>query len=168
MNSRNTRTQNPVGSGFFGFIEKNWVILLGLIFAVPLIYRYFQDADTKSEVNEVEEQIKLNNVVNLSPSTQLSALNKVTTNQFYHNLARSLANNLGTLHLNQGHWYDFLNPKSWSENDADVYNSLRQITNTGQKRIVSELYFILTARNLSTDVSTLLDKDLLIKLPLFK
>lgn len=168
MSTRNIRTQNPVSSGFFGFLEKYGLVLLGLIFAIPFVYRYIQDSNTKTEQNEVEEQIKLNNVVNLSPVTQLDALNKITTNQVYHNWARSLANNFGTLQLNQNHWYDFLNPKSWSENDNEIYNSLRQITNTGQKRILSELYFVLTARNLSTDVSTLLDKDLLIKLPLFK
>ncbi|TRX29649.1 hypothetical protein FNW25_01435 [Flavobacterium franklandianum] len=168
MISRNARTQSPVGSGFFGFIERYFAVILGLIIALPFLYRFFQNENTKTEVNEVEEQIKLNNVVNLSPITQLDALNKVSKNQSYHNWARSLANNFGTLQLNQNHWYDWANPKTWTENDTDLYNSLKQITNTGQKRILSELYFILTARNLSTDVSTLLDKNLLIKLPLFK
>ncbi len=168
MINRNVRTKNLESSGFFVFLERYGFVLLGLIFAIPFVYRYLQDSNTKTEQNEVEEQIKLNNVVNLSPVTQLDALNKITKNQAYHNWARSLANNFGTLQLNQNHWYDFLNPKSWSENDTEIYNSLKQITNTGQKRIISELYFVLTARNLSTDVSTLLDKDLLIKLPLFK
>ncbi|TRX16737.1 hypothetical protein [Flavobacterium franklandianum] len=162
------KANQPVNKGFFAIIERYWLVILGLILLIPVLFRYLKDSNTKSEVNEVEEQIKLNNVVNLSPVTQLEALSKIEPNQAYHNWARSIAHHLGTLYLNQGNWYDFANPKSMTENDQEAYKLLAQITNTGQKKILSELYFTLTARNLSTDVTSLLDKEFLIKLKLFR
>lgn len=167
MSARIRQTKNLENSGFFDFVERYWIVILGLLIGIPFMYRYFYDADTKNEVNEVEEAIKLNNAVNLTPQTQLKALQKITVNQGYHTWAWKIANALGTLQLNQNKWYDFLRPSTWTENDADAYQLLKQVTNTGQKKVLSELYFTLTARNLQTDVLNLLDKDERMKLTLF-
>ncbi len=164
---RKTNSKSLVNSGFLDIIERYWMVLLGLVLAVPVVLRYLKDSQVKNEVNDLEEQIKLNDAINLSPITQLSALNKITTNQTYHNWARSLAHNLGTLYQTKGFW-SFLDPKGWTENDQNVYDLLVNVQNAGQKRTLSELYFTLTSKNLNEDVVRLLDDELLKKLPLFK
>lgn len=168
MRARTQRNEPDTLSGFFDLIKKYWIVILGLIFATPVILRYLKDSQVKNEINDQEEQIKLNQSANLSPISQQSGLNKITTNMFLQNMARSLAHNLGTLYQSKPHWWSILDPRGWTENDKAVYDDLKQLTNSGQIRLVSECYFFLTAKNLKEDVRTLLDTELFSKLPLFK
>lgn len=169
MQVRRTNVQNSVNSGFLAVIERYWYVIIALILATPVILRYLKDANTDGEANDAEEQIKLNAIANLSPITQLTGMNKITTNQGYHKWALSLASNLGTLYASRASWYSV---SDWfraaTENDEKVYNILKQVQNTGQKRILNELYFFLIQKNLNEDVIKLLDPELLAKLPLFR
>ena len=153
--------------GFFELIERFWIVILGLILATPVILRYLKDSQVKNEVNDSQEQIKLNVSQNLSPIKQLEGLNKITLNPFYHKLAFSLAHNLGTIYQSRGGFLSFLNPRTWSENDKEVYNDLKKLTNSGQIKTVVKCYFFITGKNLREDVTRLLDSELLKKLPLF-
>lgn len=164
-----TQNKNPdTVSGFFDLIQKYWIVILGLIFAIPVVLRYLKDSQVKNEINDTEEQIKLNQAANLDPIKQLVGLNKITTNPYYQNMARNLAHNLGTLYETRGGFFAFLNPRSWTENDTAVYNDLKQLINSGQVKTVSDCYFFLTGKNLREDVIKLLDSELLAKLKLFK
>lgn len=168
MSARIRLAGNPEkNTGFLDFIERYWIVILGLLIGIPFMYRYFYDADKKDTINEIEEEIKLVQAANRSPKTQLEQLNKITTNKGYHTWARDIAHAFGTLEQNQNNWWDFLNPKGWTENDADAYQLLKKVTNTGQKRVLTELYFVLTGKNLQDDVLMLLDKNELMKLTLF-
>jgi hypothetical protein len=167
MSVRRTNAQNSVSSGFLAIIERYWLVIVGLILAVPFILRYLKDANTQGEENDSEEEIKLNAIANMSPITQLSGMNKITTNQAYHTWALGLAQHLGTLYSARSSWNPFDWARSLTENDKEVYDLLKNVQNTGQKRILTELYFFLVQKNLNEDVVKLLDKELLAKLPLF-
>lgn len=169
MRQRANNLRNSTNSGFLSFIERFWVVILGLIIFTPVLLRYLKDASVKNQTNDAEEEIKLTATANLSPITQLVGMNKITTNQGYHKWALSLSQNLGTLYSNRGKWYDIPSwLRSLTENDKKVYELLKNVTNTSQKRILNELYFFLVQRNLNEDVTTLLDPELLIKLPMFR
>ena len=161
--------KNPVNdTGFLALIERFWIVILGLILATPILLRYLKDSQVKHEVNDTQEQIKLNTSQNLNPLKQQTELNKITSNQYLQTVARNVAANLGTLYQSRGGMFAWLNPRGWTENDTLVYNDLKNLNNPGQVRLVIELYFFLTGKNLREDVSTLLDTELLAKLKFFK
>jgi predicted histidine transporter YuiF (NhaC family) len=168
MASVRKTSQNSVHSGFLALIEKYWLVLIGLIVAVPLLLRYMKDAQTSDTVNNVEENIKLNVSKNLDPVKQQSALNAITTSVFYQDMARNVAANLGTLYQVRGGFLSWLNPRTWTENDQLIYNDLKLLKNSGQVKTVSNCYFFLTGKNLREDIIKLLDSELLAKLPLFR
>jgi hypothetical protein len=170
MRSRQVNSRkDPFNNGFFELIQKYWVVILGLILGIPVIMRYLRDAETLGNKNNAEEKEKDLVVSNGNPISQLVELNKITSNQFYHNLARNLAIHLKTdIQTKEAPWYAYLNPFSWSENDEKAYNQLKQIANVGQRTTVVKCYYVLTRRNLLDDVKKMLDSDLIVKLPLFK
>lgn len=165
---RNNRQQSTV-SPFMEFIKKYWLIMVGVALAFPYILRYLKDAETQDLINKREENEKQLASANQNPLSQLAELNKITTDPFYHNIARNVAVHLGyDIQTKDASWFDFLNPYGWTENDEKAYNELKKIINSGQKRTVTACYYVLTRRNLADDVKKVLDSDLLIKLPLFK
>ncbi|MBF2709248.1 hypothetical protein [Flavobacterium soyangense] len=168
MQPRKISARNSDSSGFLAVLERYWYVILGLIFVTPVILRYLKDSQVANEVNDTQEQIKLNVSKNLDPIQQQVELNKITTSPFYQNMARNVAANLGILYQVRGGFLSWLNPRTWTENDQLVYNDLRQLKNSGQVKTVSNCYFFLTGKNLMEDITRLLDNDLLIKLPLFK
>lgn len=171
MINYNRNAKKPSNGGFLDIVERYWLVLLGLIIGYPIIMRYFQDASTKDVVNKAQEAEKVLVSQNSNPVTQLQELNKITTNTFYHNVARNVAIDLGTNILTKEKtFWDFawLNPTAWTENDAKIYNQLKILNSSGQVKTVSLCYYILTRRNLMDDVKQYLDSAELNKLPLFK
>ena len=76
----------------------------------------------------------------------------------YSLIASQVAHHLGTA-------YSVFDPRSWTENDKDVYDLLKDVIKQDFKYI-SLLYFEVYAkgRTLSTDLAKLLDKELYNKL----
>ena len=171
MRTQTRNSSKPSNGGFLDIVERYWLVLLGLIIGYPIIMRYFKDASTKDTINNQEEETKILVSNNNNPITQLQELNKITSNPFYHNIARNVAIDLGTNILTkETSFFDFawLNPKSWTENDAKIYAQLKILTGTGQVKTVTQCYYVLTRRNLMDDVKKYLDSSELNKLPLFK
>lgn len=166
---RNVRKPSSNG-GFLDIVERYWVVLLGLIIGYPIIMRYFQDASTKDTINKQEEKEKLLVSANQNPVDQLTELNKITANTFYHNLSRNIAISFGTNVLTkESDFFTYLfNPSVWTESDEEAYNQLKPLVSAGQVKIVTQCYYVFTRRNLMDDVKTYLDKKYLEKLPLFK
>ncbi|WP_026713655.1 hypothetical protein [Flavobacterium daejeonense] len=166
---RNSKKPSDNG-GFLATVERYWLVLLGLVIGYPIIMRYFQDAGTKDLINKQEEQEKVLASAVQNPVTQLQELNKITTNTYYHNIARDIAVAFGTDVLNKeaSIWTWLSNPSSWTENDEKAYLALLPIVNSGQQKVIVQLYYVLTRRDLNYDVKKYLDKKYLDKLPLFK
>lgn len=165
---RNNRQKNDT-SPLMEFIKKYWLVVVGVVMGFPILLRYLKDQETNTNQNNAEEAEKNLVIANQNPLTQLEELNKITKDTFYHNLARNVAIHMGyDIQTKDAGWGSFLNPFGWTENDQKVYNELKNIINSGQKRTVTACYYVLTRRNLSDDVKKTLDSDLLINLPLFK
>jgi hypothetical protein len=152
------------------FLQKYWMLILGTIFAYPYVMRYLRDAQTKKEVNNIQEDEKLLAVKVEHPKTQLDVFNTVTTNTSYHNIAKNIAVALGTDKLNKeaGAIAWTVNPSSWFEDDKKAFDNLRLLINSGQVKTVTELYYDITRRDLSFDVKNLLDEKYLKQLRFFK
>jgi hypothetical protein len=152
------------------FFEKYWLVLLGTIFVYPYVSRYLRDAQTKKEINNIQENEKLLVAKVDNPKEQLEVLNSVTTNTFYHNIAKNIAVALGTDKLNKeaGVIAWSVNPSSWFEDDKKAFENLKLLVNTGQVKTVKQLYYDITRRDLHFDVKNLLDEKYLKQLRFFK
>jgi len=169
MATRQRTVKNSANAGFLALIEKYWLVLLGLLISIPYLVRYYKNQGTIDFANNIVQGEKVLAAQNENPVSQLGEFNKVTSNVYYHNLARNIAIHLGTdIQTKDASWTSWFNPRGWTENDEKAYNQLRFITNVGQRTTVAKLYYILTRRNMLDDVKKYLDSDLLIKLPLFK
>lgn len=122
-----------------------------IITAFPL-YRYI--------TNQIALTKKSNNLAdNNDPIIQQSKADSITTRKDVQQSAKSLAYDLGTKYSDNGHWYDFLKPSGWTENDVKVADNLiRQRLNY---KYLQLLYYncYSNGRNLSDDILTLLDSD---------
>lgn len=166
---RNNKKPLQTG-GFLATVERYWLVLLGLIIGYPIIMRYFQDASTKDIINKQEENEKVLASVVQNPVTQLNELKKITSNTYYHNIARNIAVAFGTDVLNKeaGFLTWATSWGSWVEDEEKAYLNLLAITNTGQQKVIVQLYYVLTRRDLNYDVKKYMSDDYLNKLPLFK
>lgn len=167
---RNNKKPSESG-GFLATVERYWLVLLGLIIGYPIIMRYFRDAGTKDKINNIEENEKVLVKVTQNPVTQIDELNKVTTNTYYHNIARGIAVSFHTDVLtkeNDTFFASLFSPSTWVVDHAKAFFNLNAIKNTGQKTVVTKLYYILTRRDLNYDVKNKLKDEYLNKLPLFK
>lgn len=158
-NYRNMKNLSTMG-GFFLWVKKNLfaiIIVLGGAIIAPYLYRYFKGQIQKNK--EQDEDIKgdLQLLENLNPKTALSNANKITMDKGVQASAQQLTIDLGVKYSDAGNWWDFLNPRGWTENDKEVLKTLKyQVRNI---HLVERLYFEVytTRRNLKDDVNKLLD-----------
>jgi len=161
MSTRKYTNKNPDNKGFLYIIEKYWLVILGFLFVLPIIQRYYQDAQQKGSANILDNEVKDLKNQNKTPQTQQIALDKITRRVDVQTIARNLAHHLGTI-------YSFYDPRHWSENDELAYKELAKIKQPTTVTLVSQCYFLLTGEKLIDDVKRLLDQKYLDKLPLFR
>jgi len=150
--------------GFINWIKANWVVVLGAFFIIPFLYRYLIDQaqQNKEKIEEVKGEVQV--LENVNPQTRKENSDKITTNVAIQNAAADLAHHLGTKYSDAGNWYDFLNPRGWTENDKEVLRILKyQVRNF---HLVNRLYYEVYSkrRNLKDDVNKLLDTPQLVEL----
>ncbi|WP_220761838.1 hypothetical protein [Flavobacterium sp. UMI-01] len=144
-------------NGFFNWLKTNWFFVLAILLVLPLVYRYLKD---QIQLNKLQnEEIKGENqlVDNVNPIVRTQNANQITLDKGVQNAAADLAHHLGVKYSDAGHWYDFLNPRGWTENDAEVLRILKyQVRNY---HLVERLYYEVYTkrRNLKDDVNKLLD-----------
>jgi hypothetical protein len=146
------------------FLKNNWVIITIVLFGLPYAYRYYK---TQFQLND-EQDLKLEKdkawLANLSPTTQKSRADKITTSIELQAVAKKLASDLGTAYSDKNSYFSWLNPKGWTENDESVLNTLLKYRNffPTLERLYFECYS--NSRNLRTDILELLDEKELIRL----
>lgn len=115
-------------------------IVLGVIMIIGLVYKFFKNKKTKP-TDTGEQATSIMQDMGVS-ATDMTILN---------NKALGLAEGLGTM-------YSWWNIKAWYERDENVFNLLKNITQT-EFDILSKLYFEVYAKgnNLSQDLASKLD-----------
>lgn len=129
------------------WVIRYWVVILILLAALALFFK------KKKKVEHPDED-KSNQAARVLSDKGIGVQQAAE----YSLIASQVSHHLGTA-------YSAWDPRSWSENDKDVYNLLKDLTKQDYKH-VSQLYFEVYAkgRTLSTDLAKLLDKDLYKKL----
>lgn len=165
MHVANIRNQSRSElDGFVNWLKSNWLIILAAMLVVPYLYRYFMDQSQKT--NEKKEEIKgeVQLLENVNPETRKINSDKITTNVGIQNAAADLSHHLGTKYSDAGNWWDFLNPRGWTENDKEVLRILKyQVRNF---HLVNRLYYEVYSKrkNLKDEVNRLLDTKQLVEL----
>jgi len=166
VNTRN-KNQSTMWADFFEWLKKNWLFVLGAIFVIPWVIKYVknQAQALKEQSADIKSDVKLTE--NKDPVIQKSNADKITLRADIQSTARDLATHLGIKYSDAGNWWDFLNPKGWTENDKEVLRLLKlQVNNIHLvKRLYYEVYT--KSRNLADDVNSLLDPPELAELKTF-
>lgn len=125
------------------FIKKYFVYILVLILVIVLAFLKIFKSKPKDK--------------NGTADAELNSLG-VNDNFDYKTTALNLAHHLGTA-------YSPYDPRSWSENDQEVYDIMKNLTQA-QFDVVAHLYFTVYAKGktLSADLARLLDSSLYEKL----
>lgn len=129
------------------------------IFVAPLAYRFLR---TQAEsIKQQTEDIKAEEtfVNNQNVQTQQETANSIVKNRpDIWAAAAKLAHDLGTAYQKDS-WTDWLNPKTWTENDSSVVETIRYQRNNFV--LLEKLYQQIYTRNhnLKTDLLKYLDDD---------
>lgn len=154
----------------FDFIKRNWIMITGLLVAIPYLLRYLkaqaQKTTTADMELELKQKVETGQVVketklfeNENPLTQNQKRLKITASKDLHAASQSLAVDFGVIYKDAGNWYDFLNPRGWTENDEEIRKTLVLYRNYFDK--LEKLYYEVdtNSRSLRKDILQYLDKD---------
>lgn len=159
--NRNTKNLSLL-EGFLIWIKANLPLVIMVVvgaMVTPFLYRYFksQIQENKEQDEKIAGEQQL--VDNKNPAVAQSNADKITLDKGVQSSAKQLAEDLGVKYSDAGHWWDFLNPRGWTENDAAVLKTLKfQVRNI---QLVEKLYYSVytNRRNLKDDVNKLLDSS---------
>lgn len=168
-NNQRKNAQDNALNDALDFIKRNWLIITGLLVAVPYIMRYLKAQAQKTETANQElilkQKIESGDIIketklfeNASPLTQKQKRLKITGSSELWAASTSLAHDFGYKYSDSGKWYDVLNPRGWTENDASIRNTLLKYRNYFS--ILEKLYYEVdtNSRNLRNDILKDLDK----------
>ena len=132
------------------FLKKNWWLVLGFIFAYPLITAYMRSQEAKDKVRASQDELKQLEIITSNPSLLSDALNEITTNKTIQTVALEVYHHLGYKYS----WYD---PRRWTENDKKIYELLSQFSYIPVE--LTDCYFIVSqGRSLRDDLIKVLDE----------
>lgn len=134
-----------------------WVAVIVLILLIFPLYRYIRNQHQKNvdQSERQEKEVKLTE--NQNPVIQQTKADKITTRKDVQTAAQELAHHLGTKYSDAGNWWDFLNPRGWTENDKKVADIV--ITQRYNYNLLKQLYYecYSNSRDLTTDILKLVD-----------
>lgn len=136
---------------FWGYLKKNAWYIVAIIWLLPLLYQLILRVRTKATQAENQQEIDYLETIQNDPNKQDDYMSEVPTD--VKNDARQIYHHLGLA-------YDWYDPRSWSENDEEVYLILAKYN--GITTELSTAYYVVSAgRNLEYDILKYLDKKYL-------
>ncbi|MEO8238478.1 MAG: hypothetical protein ABI576_10245 [Flavobacterium sp.] len=152
----------------FDFLQKYWILLTAIIVCYPLLKKWYDKFTQDSEEKELENSEKDLKIAMSKPLTKVLEFNKITTDVTLHKIAENVAFNLGTdLATKDAPWYWWTNPTALTEDEAKVISELQKVKYGSTVPKIVELYYVITRRDLNTDLKKYLSTSELKKIPLF-
>jgi hypothetical protein len=145
----------------------NWQAYL-VVIIIPVIgfplYRFFMKQTQKNQEAEIAIQQQQQLIANQDPIKQQSVADSITTDKSVQSYAKELAFRLGTAFSDNGHWYNFLDPRGWTEDDTRVADIV--IYQRKNYQLLVKLYnkCYSNSRSLSDDLFKYVDNDQLIRI----
>lgn len=138
---------------------KKWLLIItGIILLFPLM-RFLIRQFAKFKEVQTEISNNTNYQQNQNPIIAQNKADKITVRKDVQNSAKKLAHDLGTKYSDQNSWFDWIDPRGWTENDKAVADVLIYQRNnfTLLKKLYNQVYT--NNRSLTDDIFALLDPD---------
>jgi hypothetical protein len=137
----------------------NWILILICIIVPFPLYRFIKKQMAKNSEQDTQLVKDKSFIENQNPIIQTAKADKITKNKGVQAAAKDLAHHLGTKYSDANHWYSFLDPRGWTEDDKKVADIL--IYQRNNYKLLERLYYTCytNSRSLSDDVLKLLDED---------
>ncbi len=134
-----------------------WFWLFASVFLTFTLIRFVKNQIAKNKAQQAQLTKEDNYLQNQNPVIAQNKADKITTRKDIQAAALSLAHNLGTMYSDQNNWYDILNPRGWTENDAEVAKILiyQRANFSKLEKLYNQVYT--NSRNLKNDIIALLD-----------
>ena len=152
------------------FLQKYWIIIAGLIFALPWIKNYLDEMQATNKKSALENEVEVKEkkaeaikdtirLENKNPLTQKQKRMTITGSSKLWAASTQLAHHFGVTYSDDGNWYDFMRPRGLTENDEEIRNILLKYRAYFSK--LEKLYFQVdtNSRSLRKDIIQYLDKD---------
>lgn len=145
----------------------NWQVYL-VVIVIPLIgfplYRFFIKQLQKNTEVQTQVQQEQQLLENQDPIKQQVLADSITPSKSVQSYTKEVAAKLGTQFSDAGHWYDFLNPRGWTEDDTRVADIIIYQRNNYQLMVKLYNKCYSNSRSLSKDLYTFLDNDQLLRI----
>ncbi|MFH7010288.1 hypothetical protein ACHRV5_00365 [Flavobacterium sp. FlaQc-52] len=152
----------------FDFLQKYWIIIVGIILCYPLLKKWYEKFTQDAEEKALENAEKDLKIAVSNPVTREIELAKITPRKEVHNIAESLAVWLGTdKQTKEDYWSWFTHPFSNFENEKETINQLLKVKQIETVPLVVRCYYVITRRDLKADLKKYLSNSDLKKVPLF-
>lgn len=171
-----TRKNSAKSFSLAEFVKQYWPWLLGAIAVLPWAIKYIRQMswDIATQTEEHRKDVAFEE--NSDPNKLAQKMNNVllryglsvssTKGAKLFTIMKQIVEASGANYWDGGHWYSWLDPRGWTENDKDIYKALIELMNNEKYsnvddgfNIITELYFQFTrSRNLSADLLKWLDK----------
>ena len=150
------KKNNTLKSSFSKLTTIQWLyILAGVILLFPL-YRFIRNQLNKNKEQKFEIDKENNFLQNQNEPTLDVMLDKITPTKSLQKAAKDLAHHFGTKYSDANNWWDFLNPRGWTENDNEIEKIL--IYQRNNYALLVKLYAEVTnSRSLGNDIRKYLD-----------
>ncbi|SHM71836.1 hypothetical protein [Flavobacterium xinjiangense] len=150
------------------FIKRYWLFITALLVGIPYLRRYM--AEQSEQTRQASQTLRLEGqkadsviiketklLVNQNPLTQNKKRLAITKSKDLHAASSKLATDFGVRYSDNGNWYDFMNPKGYSENDNSIKETLVLYRNYFDK--LEKLYYEVdtNSRSLRKDILQYLD-----------
>lgn len=153
----------------FDFLQKYWLILVGIIIVYPLLKKWYEKFTQDAEERELENSEKDLKIAVSNPVTKTIELNKISPRPEVHSIAEALAVWLGTnKQTKDAPWYTWITePFSNFENEDQAVKELLKVKQASTVPLVIASYYVITRRDLKADLKKYLSTSDLKKVPLF-
>lgn len=140
----------------------NWqcyaFVILGIFLFFP-IFRYVKSQLAKNQELNDEIQNDKSYLQNQNPEVAQTKADGITQRKDIQQAAKEIAHHLGTKYSDTNIWYDFLDPRGWTENDKAIADILIYQRNNYAyiKKLYTKVYS--NNRDLSQDLIEKLDQS---------
>lgn len=144
----------------------NWQAYI-VVIVLPLIgfplYRFIIKQVQKNNEAQiaVEQQQQLTD--NKDPIKQQITADSITSSKSVQSYTKEVATKLGTQYSDAGNWYDFLDPRGWTEDDTRIADIIIYQRNNYQLMVKLYNKCYSNSRSLSDDLYKYLDNDQLLR-----
>jgi hypothetical protein len=131
------RQNKGTSSGWMEYLKKHWYIILGIIIALPFVYKYL-----RNQLQSIADNQQ--SIIRDNPEMLDDALSGVTTNRAVQIAAKKVYE---CFNIPKSIW-GWGNPNNWGENDQGAWDAIMSVSPGGVvPDVLIDCYFLTSGGN---------------------